>query len=88
MSDDVPGQPDVSTDERRDEDPDALVAVADAGAFTRTFPWVFGGIAWGHAQDLNSDNDACRVFASVPGWLQDVQHAENWEEREEEGGES
>ena len=51
-------------------------------------PWVFDGIAWGHAQDLNSDNDACKMFPSVPGWLQDVQHAENWEKREEEGGES
>ena len=46
--------------------------------FVHAVPWVFDGRAWGHAQDLNLAEDACKIFASVPGWLQTVQRAEHW----------
>ena len=54
------------------------MGVAGAGAFTRAVPWVFDGRAWGHAQDLNLDDDASQIFSMVPRWLQTVQRAEYW----------
>ena len=61
---------------------DALVGVAGAGAYVQDVPWVFDGRAWEHAQDLDLDRDASRMFTMVPGWLQTVQRAEYWEEEE------
>ena len=40
LADDVPGAPNLWTDGGRDEDPDALIGVAGAGAFVRSVPWV------------------------------------------------
>ena len=37
--------------------------------FTRSVPWDFDGRAWGHAQDLDLDDDASRIF---------FQRAEYW----------
>ena len=53
LADDVPDHPNIWTDGSRDEDLDAMVGVAGAGAFVNDVPWVFDGRAWGHAQDLN-----------------------------------
>ena len=78
LADDFPATPNMWTDGSRDEDLDALVRVAGAGAFTASVPWVFDGRAWGHAQDLDVAEDACRIFSMVPGWLQTVQRAEYW----------
>ena len=36
----------------------------------------FDGRAWGHAQDLDLEDDASRMFISVPGPVQTVQGAE------------
>ena len=47
LANDVPAAPDFWTDGSRDEDLDALVDVAGAGAFTRSVPWVLDGRAWG-----------------------------------------
>ena len=80
MADSVPRNPNVWSDGSRDEDLDAMVGVAGAGAFVRNVPWVFDGRAWGHAQDLNLDDDAARIFSMVPGPLQTVQRAEYWGE--------
>ena len=62
----------IWTDGSRDEDLDAMVGVAGAGAFVKEVPWVFDGRAWGHAQDLDLGNDATRIFSMVPGILQTV----------------
>ena len=78
LADDVPASSNMLTDGSRDEDLDALVGVAGAGAFTASVPWVFDGRAWGHAQDLDVAEDACRMFSMVPGCLQTVQRAEYW----------
>ena len=61
-ADEVPAAPNLWTDGSRDEDPDALVGVAGAGAFVETVPWVFDGRAWGHAQDLDLAEDASVSF--------------------------
>ena len=62
LADEVPAVPNIWTDGSRDEDLDALIEVAGAGAYTGSVPWVFDGRAWGHAQDLDVDHDACRIF--------------------------
>ena len=41
LSDDMPANPNMWTDGSRDEDFDALVGVACAGAFVKSVPWVF-----------------------------------------------
>ena len=76
--DSVPSYPNIWTDGSRDEDLDAMIGVVGAGAFVKEVPWVFDGRAWGHAQDLDLDNDASRIFSMVPGTLQTVQRAEYW----------
>ena len=78
LADGVPSHPNIWTDGSRDEDLDAMVGVAGAGAFVKDVPWVFDGRAWGHAQDLAVDGDATRIFSMVPGSLQTVQRAEYW----------
>ena len=78
MADGVPDHPNIWTDGSRDEDLDAMVGVAGAGAFVNDVPWVFDGRAWGHAQDLDLGNDAARIFSMVPGSFQTVQRAEYW----------
>ena len=62
LAGDVPANPDIWADGSRDEDLDALV---DCGA-------------WGHAEDLDLDDDVSRIFSMVPGFLQTVQRAEYW----------
>ena len=62
LADVVPPHPDIWTDGSRDEDLDAMVGVAGAGAFVKNVPWVFDGRAWGHAQDLDLVDDAARIF--------------------------
>ena len=64
------GQPNTWTGGGRDEDLDALVGVAGIGAYARTLPWIFDGCAWSHAHNLDLEEDPCRIFTSVPGWLQ------------------
>ena len=78
LADGVPDHPNIWTDGSRDEDLDAMVGVAGAGAFVNDVPWVFDGRAWGHAQDLDIGDDAARIFSMVPGALQTVQRAEYW----------
>ena len=39
-------------------------------------PWVFDGRAWGHAQDLDLDDHASRIFSAVRGLRQTVHWAE------------
>ena len=78
LAEDVPAHPNIWTDGSRDEDLDAMVGVAGAGAFVKEVPWVFDGRAWGHAQDLDLGHDATRIFSMVPGALQTVQRAEYW----------
>ena len=78
MTDGVPAHPNIWTDGSRDEDLDAMVGVAGAGAFVNEVPWAFDDRAWGHAQDLGIGTDATRVFSMVPGSLQTVQRAEFW----------
>ena len=78
LADDVPAFPNIWTDGSRDEDLDAMVGVAGSGAYVKNVPWVFDGRAWGHAQDLDLDDDAARIFSMVPGSLQTVQRAEYW----------
>ena len=73
LAEDIPPNPNIWTDGSRDEDLDAMVGVA--GAFVKNVPWVFDGRAWGHAQDLDLDNDAavpfpwslerCRLFSAL-----------------------
>ena len=67
LADNVPANPNIWTDGSRDEDLDAMVGVAGAGAFVKDVPWVFDGRAWGHAQDLDLGDDATRIFSMVPG---------------------
>ena len=74
----VPSHPNIWTDGSRDEDLDGMVGVAGAGAYVNDVPWVFDDRAWGHAQELNLDVDAARIFSVVPGPLQTVQRAEYW----------
>ena len=62
LTDNVPNHPNIWTDGSRDEDFDALLGVAGSGAFVKDVPWVFDGRAWGHAQDLDVDEDASRIF--------------------------
>ena len=78
LAEDVLPFPNVWTDGSRDEDLDAMVGVAGAGAFVKTVSWVFDNKAWGHAQDLDIGDDAARIFSMVPGSLQTVQRAEYW----------
>ena len=78
LADGVPGLPNIWTDGSRDEDLDGMVGVAGAGAYVGEVPWVFDDRAWGHAQELNLDYDASRIFDMVPGPLQTVQRAEYW----------
>ena len=78
LAEDVPANPNIWTDGSRDEDLDAMVGVAGAGAYVKNVPWVFDGRAWGPAQDLDLDDDAARIFSMVPGALQTVQRAEYW----------
>ena len=72
LADDIPPNPNIWTDGSMGEDLDAMVVVAGAGAFVR----VFDGRAWRHAQDLDLDEDATRIFPMVPGPGQTVQRAE------------
>ena len=65
----LPTNHNIWTDGSRDEDLDALIGVAWAGAFVRAVPWFFDGRAWGHAQDLDLED---------VDWLQTVQCAEYW----------
>ena len=44
LSEGVPANPNIWTDDSRDEDSDALVGIAGAAAYGRT---------WGHAQNLD-----------------------------------
>ena len=76
LADSVPVHPNIWTDGSRDEDLDAMVGVAGAGAFVNNAPWVFDDRAWGHAQDLDLVDDAARIFSMVPGSLQTVQRTE------------
>ena len=78
MADDVTGNPNIWTDGSRNEDLDAMVGVAGAGAYVQNVPWVFDGRPWGHVQDLDLDDDASRIFSMVPGFLQTVQRGEYW----------
>ena len=78
LAEDVPPHPNFWIDGSRDEDLDAMVGVAGAGAFVKTVPWVFDNRAWGHAQDLDLDDDAARIFSMVPWSMQIVQRAEYW----------
>ena len=78
LAEDVPPHPNVWTDCSRDEDLDAMVGVAGAGAFVTTVRWVSDDRAWGHAQDLDIGDDAARTFSMIPGSLQTVQRAEYW----------
>ena len=41
LADSVPDHPNIWTDGSRDEDLDAMVGVAGAGAFVKDVPWVF-----------------------------------------------
>ena len=78
LANSVPAHPNIWTDGSRDEDLDAMVGVAGAGAFVKEVPWVFDDRAWGHAQNLDIGPDATRIFSMVPGPLQSVQRAEFW----------
>ena len=78
LTDNVPNHPNIWTDGSRDEDLDAMEGAAGSGAFVKDVPWVFDGRAWGHAQDLDTGEDASRIFSMVPGSLQTVQRAEYW----------
>ena len=78
LADNVPVHPNIWTDGSRDEDLDAMVGVAGAGAYVKNVPWVFDDRAWGQAQDLDVDDDAARIFSMDPGPLQTVQRAEYW----------
>ena len=71
-ADNVPANPNIWTDGSRDEDLDALMGGAGAGVYVRTVPCVIDSRTWGHAQDLDLADDACRIFVSVPGCLQTV----------------
>ena len=53
LADGVPDHPNIWTDASRDEDLDAMVGSAGAGAYVKEVPWVFDGGAWGLAQDLH-----------------------------------
>ena len=79
LAEDIPPNPNIWTDGSRDEDLDAMVGVAGAGAFVGAVPWVFDDRVWGHAQDLDLDEDAAGIFSMVSGPLQTVQRAEYWE---------
>ena len=68
----MPANPNIWTDGGRDGDLDALVDVAGAGAFVKSVPWGFDYRAWGHAQDLDLEDDASRIFSMVAGLLQTV----------------
>ena len=48
LSDDMPAHTKIWTDGSREEDVNALVGVAGAGAFGRSVPWVFDCGAWRH----------------------------------------
>ena len=62
LADDMPANPNIWTDGSRDEDLDAMVGVAGSGAYVKSVSWVFDDRAWGHAQDLDLDDDAPRIF--------------------------
>ena len=47
----------------KNEDLDALVGTAGAGAFVHAVHWAF---EW-HAKDLDLESDASGIFTSVPG---------------------
>ena len=72
---DVLDVPNIWTDGGRDDDLDASVGIAGAGAFVRSVPCVFDGRAWCHAQDLDLVVDASRTTISVRGCVQSVQRA-------------
>ena len=72
LADSLPDHPNMWTDGSRDEDLDAMVGVAGAGAFVKNVPWVFDDRAWGHAQDLDLNEDAARIFSMVLVPLQTV----------------
>ena len=63
---DSAANPNMWTDGSRDEDLDAIVGVAGAGAFVNSVPCVFDDRAWGQAQDLDLDGDAAHIFSMVP----------------------
>ena len=76
LADNVPNHPNIWTDGSRDEDLDAMVGVAGAGAFVKDVPWVFDGP--GDTLKTLTLEMMLLNFSMVPGSLQTVQRAEYW----------
>ena len=74
----LPRQPSIWADGSRNDDIDALVGVAGAGAFARLITWIFDarlGVLRNIATFLWM---LVRICMSVPGLLKTVQWTEYW----------
>ena len=79
MVDDVPVTPDIWTDGSREPIPHLNVEVAGAGAFVHSLAIIFDSTHWGHAQDLDGQQEgSSHIFSGILGPLQSVQRAEYW----------
>ena len=79
MVDDVPVAPNIWTDGSREPIPHLDVEFAGAGAFVDSPAIIFDSNHWGHAQDLDGQQEGnSHIFSGVLGPIQSVQRAEYW----------